>query len=53
MQEVDGNINTMFMWMKVPLNDMMEAEKKRIEKFMKEVTEQNFDQQSLLLIKEL
>ena len=43
----------MFMWMKMPLNDMMEREKKKIEDFMKEVTEHNFDQQSLLLLKEL
>ena len=41
------------MWMKLPLNDMMEKEKKRIDAFMKEVTEHNFDQQSLLLLKEL
>jgi hypothetical protein len=39
------------MWMKMPLNDLMEEEKRRIEEFMKEITEHNFDQQSLLLIK--
>jgi len=28
----------MFMWMKLPLNDLMEQEKKKIDAFMKEVT---------------
>jgi len=37
-QEVGGNVNTMFMWMKLPLNDLMEQEKKKIDAFMKEVT---------------
>lgn len=53
MQEKDGNINTMFMWMKLPLNDMIEEEKQRIERFMEELQDNNYDQQSRLLLKEL
>lgn len=45
-QEKDGNINTMFMWMKLPLNDLIEEEKAKIEAFMKEIQENNFDQQT-------
>ena len=52
-QEKDGNINTMFMWMKMPLNDLIEEEKLRIEDFMKEIQENNFDQQTQLLKQEL
>ncbi len=29
-QEKGGNVNTMFMWMKLPLNDLIEIEKKLI-----------------------
>jgi hypothetical protein len=43
----------MFMWMKMPLNDLIEDEKVKIESFMKEVIENNFDQQSKLLLREL
>ena len=52
-QEKDGNINTMFMWMKIPLNDMIEAEKVNIKKFMDEILANNFDQQTILLKREL
>jgi hypothetical protein len=50
-QEKDGNTNTMFMWMKLPLNDMIEEEKRKIETFMREVEQNNYDQQSKLLLK--
>ncbi len=43
----------MFMWMKEPLNDLIEEEKERIEEFMKEIQENNFDQQTKLLSQEL
>lgn len=33
-QEKGGNVNTMFMWMKMPLNDLIEAEKVEIEAFL-------------------
>jgi len=34
------------MWMKLPLNDLIEEEKAKIEAFMKEIQENNFDQQT-------
>lgn len=37
MQEKGGNVNTMFMWMKIPLNDMIENEKLKILDFMAEI----------------
>ena len=43
----------MFMWMKLPLNDLIEEEKIEIEGFMKELQKNNFDQQSKLLLREL
>ena len=52
-QEVGGNINTMFMWMKQPLNDMIEQEKFHIEEFMKGIESNNYDQQAQLLLREL
>ena len=41
------------MWMKMPLNDMIETEKQEIETFMKEILTNNFDQQTQLLKQEL
>lgn len=52
-QERGGNINTMFMWMKLPLNDLVEEEKTRVERFMDEIQENIYDQQARLLLKEL
>lgn len=52
-QEKGGNVNTMFMWMKFPLNDLIENEKAKIEKFMSEIQENNFEQQTELLKQEL
>jgi hypothetical protein len=41
------------MWIKLPLNDYMIDEKVKIEEFMEKVQENNFDQQSRILISEL
>lgn len=41
------------MWMKIPLNDLIENEKSKIEQFMAEIQENNFDQQTQLLKQEL
>jgi hypothetical protein len=41
------------MWMRLPLNDYVIDEKVKIEEFMQKVQENNFDQQSRILISEL
>lgn len=41
----------MFMWMKMPLNDLIEAEKVEIEAFLEELQKNNFDQQSKLMLR--
>lgn len=43
----------MFMWMKQPLNDMIEAEREKIYLFMDDILMNNFDQQTELLKQEL
>ncbi len=43
----------MFMWMKLPLNDLIEIEKKLIEDFMKDIQKNNFDQQSRIFLIQL
>lgn len=43
-----GNVNTMFMWMKIPLNVLVENEKKRIEEFKNKLDQSNFQQQAEL-----
>ena len=48
-----GNVNTMFMWMKQPLNDMIEQEKISIEEFMSTISRNNYEQQADLLMREL
>lgn len=40
----------MFMWMKLPLNDLIEIEKKLIQDFMKDIQKNNFDQQSRIFL---
>lgn len=43
----------MFMWMKLPLNDLIEIEKKLIQDFMKDIQKNNFDQQSRIFLIQL
>ena len=52
-QGKNGNVNTMFTWMKIPLNDLIEEEKDNVEAFIKELESNVYDQHARLLLKEL
>jgi hypothetical protein len=52
-QKIGGNVNTIFLWMRLAVNDYIIDEKVEIEEFMQKVQENNFDQQSRILINEL